>query len=90
MDAHTVHVRPTTTLGRRAILVALGYFVFMPLWSFLPGGAALAFFCGIAGGLIAIVAVARRGERGLLAYAAIVPLVLVVAFVLAELVIGHD
>jgi hypothetical protein len=33
--------------------------------------------------------VARRGERGLLADAAIVPLVLVVTFVLAELVIGH-
>ena len=62
----------------------------MPLWSFLPGGAALAFLCGIAGGVVAIVAVARRGERALLAYAAIVPLVLVVAFVLAEVLIGHD
>ena len=90
MHAHAFQVRPTTTLGHRAILVALGYFVFMPLWTFLPGGAALAFLCGIAGGLIAIVAVSRRGERGLLVYAAIVPLVLVVGFVLAELLIGHE
>ena len=89
MQAHAFHVRPTTTLGRWAIIIGLGYFVFMPLWSFLPGGAALAFLCGIAGGVVAIVAVAHRGERGLLAYAAIVPLVLVVSFVLAELVIGH-
>ena len=90
MHAHAFHVRPTTRLGRWAIIVGLGYFLFMPLWSFLPGGAVLAFLCGIAGGVVAIVAVARRGERGLLAYAAIVPLVLVVAFILAELLIGHD
>ena len=90
MHAHAFRVRPTTTLGRRATIVALGYVVFMPLWSFLPGGAALAFLCGVAGGLIAIAAVWRRGERGLLVYAAIVPLVLVVGFVLAELLIGHE
>ena len=90
MHAHALHVRPTTRLGRWAIAVALGYVVFMPLWMFLPGGAALAFLCGLAGGALAIVAVARRGERGLLAYAAIVPLVLVVSFVLAELLLGHD
>ena len=89
MPAHAVHVRPTTRLGTWAILVGLGYFVFMPLWVFLPGGAGLAFLCGLTGGALAIVAVARRGERGLLAFAAIVPLVLVVLFVLAELLIGH-
>jgi len=49
----------------------------MPPWVFLPGGAALALFCGLTGGALAIVAVVRRGERGLLAYGAIVPLVLV-------------
>jgi hypothetical protein len=90
MHAHAVHVRPTTRLGRWAILVGLGYVVFMPLWMFLPGGGALALLCGLTGGALAIVAVARRGERGLLAYAAIVPLLLVVLFVLAELLIGHD
>jgi len=87
---HAIHVLPTTRLGRRAILVGLGYILFMPLWMFLPGGAMLAFTCGVVGGVAAIVAVKRDHERGLLAYAAIAPLVLVVVFVLAELLIGHE
>ena len=65
MHAHALHVRPTTRLGRWAIAVALGYVVFMPLWMFLPGGAALAFLCGLAGGALAIEACSptRRSSR---------------------------
>jgi hypothetical protein len=90
MHVHTVHARPTTVLGRRAIALAIAFVVLNVLWTVLPGGAALALACGLAGGVAAIVAIARRGERGLLVYAAILPLLAVVGFVAAELLIGHD
>jgi hypothetical protein len=47
------------------------------------------FACGIAAGVTALVAVFRRGERGLIVFSAILPLVAVVAFVLAEVLIGR-
>jgi hypothetical protein len=90
MHAHVTHVRPTTPLGRWAAWLALGFVVLNFAWMILPGGAMLAFLSGIAGGIAALVAIRRRGERGLLVYAAIIPLLAVVAFVLAELLIGHE
>jgi hypothetical protein len=90
MHVHAVHVLPTTRLGRWSLVLALGFFVFNFLWWFLPGGASLAFLCGIAGGVAGLVAVFRRGERGLVVYAAFFPLLAVVGFVLAELLIGHE
>lgn len=59
-------------------------------WMILPGGAALGFVSGVTGGILAVGAIRRRGERALSVYAAVVPLVMVVVFVLAELLIGHD
>jgi hypothetical protein len=50
------------------------------------GGGAL----GLAGGVCALVAIFRRGERAVAVFVAILPLVLAVTFVLAELLIGHD
>ena len=90
MYAHAVRVLPTTRLGRFALFLALGFIVFNVLWRFLPGGASLALVCGIAGGVAGLTAVVRRGERGLLVYATFFPLLAVVGFVLAELLIGHD
>ena len=85
-----VAVRPTTRPGRWAVGLAVAYLVLVPAWAILPGGAALGFLCGIAGGVVALVAVARRGERAVTVFAAIIPLALVLVFVLAELLIGHD
>jgi hypothetical protein len=85
MHAHVGHFLPTTTLGRWAIGLALGFFFFSFIWTFAPGGGRLAVLSGIAAGVTALVAVFRRGERGLVVLAAIFPLVAVVAFVLAEL-----
>jgi hypothetical protein len=90
MQAHALHLRPTTKLGRWSLVLALGFVVFNLLWSVLPGGASLAFVCGVAGGVAGLVAVFRRGERGLAVYAAFLPLLAVFGFVLAELLIGHE
>lgn len=53
-------------------------------------GAALGLLCGLAGGGFALVAILRHGGRAVLVFAALVPLLLVVGFVLAELIVGRD
>lgn len=83
-------ILPTTRPGTWAAWLAVGYLVLMPAWSVLPGGAALAFASGLAGGVVALVAILRRGERALTVFAAVLPLAFVVLFVAAELLIGHD
>jgi hypothetical protein len=55
-----------------------------------PLGAIPGFISGLAGGVVALLAIGRRGERALTVFAAIVPFALVLLFVLAELLIGHD
>ena len=55
-----------------------------------PVGSPLGFACGLAGGIVALVAITRRGERAATVVAALLPLVLVLLFVLAELLIGHE
>ena len=90
MHTHALRLRPTTPLGRWSLVLALGFLVLNFLWLFLPGGALLAFLSGVAGGVVALIAIVRRGERGLTVYVAILPLLAVVGFVLAELLIGHD
>jgi hypothetical protein len=84
-------VLPTTRLGRWAAGLAVGYVVLQFAWSFLgPLGAFPSFACGVAGGVVALLAILRRGERALTVFAAVLPLLSVIAFVLAELLIGHD
>ena len=70
--------------------LAVASVVLVLAWSVLPGGAALGFACGLAGGIVGLVAIFRDRERAPTVFAAIAPLVMVVAFVLAELLIGHD
>jgi len=55
-----------------------------------PLGAFPGFAAGLADGVAGLVAVFRRGERAVTVFVAILPLVFVVVFVLAELLIGHD
>jgi hypothetical protein len=83
-------IAPTTRLGRWAVGLALAFPVLVTGWAILPGGAALGLVCGLAGGILALRAIASHGERGVAVFAALLPLVLVVGFVLAELLVGHD
>lgn len=80
---------PTTRIGWWAVGLCLGYFVLMPLWSVLPGGAAAAFLSGLAGGVVAVVAARRHGERSIAVLLAMIPLALVAVFVLGEFLLPH-
>jgi hypothetical protein len=85
-----VHWLPTTRLGKWAVALAAGLFVLEPLWMVLPGGGALGLLSGFAGGVVALVAITRKHERAILVFAALVPFALALAFVLAELFVGHE
>lgn len=87
---HRVAILPTTRLGWWAVGLALANVVLVLSWTILPGGAALGFLAGLAGGIVALVAIVRHGERALAVFLAIGPLVMVVLFLLAELLIGHE
>ena len=55
--------RPHTKLGWWAFGLAVASILLMFGWMFLPGGAGLSFLCGLAGGIIALVAIIRQRER---------------------------
>ena len=81
---------PATRPGSAAVWLAAASLLLGPAWRILPLGGALGLLCGLAGGVIALVAILRNRERALLVFAALVPFALVVLFVLAELVVGQD
>jgi hypothetical protein len=45
---------------------------------------------GLAGGVVGLVAIFRRGERAVTVFAALVPFLNAGVFLLAELLLGHD
>jgi hypothetical protein len=83
-----LELAPNTTLGRWSVGLAGGFVVLNALWRVLPGAGRLAVGCGVAAGVAAVVALIGRGERGLAVWAAIMPLLAVVGFVLVEFLIG--
>lgn len=88
--SHRIAVFPAARLGWWAVGLAVASLVLVLAWSLTPAGAFPGFVCGLAGGILALLAIFRRGERAISVFAAAVPLVMVVVFVLAELIIGHD
>lgn len=87
-----VALLPTTRLGSWGAGLAFAGFVLLNFaWTLLGRlGGFPGLILALAGGVAVLVAILRRGERGLLAFASLLPFLSVVAFVLAELLIGHD
>ncbi|HEX7255178.1 MAG TPA: hypothetical protein VF236_04560 [Gaiellaceae bacterium] len=83
-----ITILPTTDLGWWAVGLAAAFFPLVFVGALVPRGIALGFVCGLAGGVTALVAVARGRERALTVFAAFLPLVVAVAFLLAELIAG--
>jgi hypothetical protein len=79
---------PTTNLGWWAVGLGAAFFPFVFAAAVMPRGAALGFGCGLAGGVAGLMAFVRNGERAVTVLVAVVPLVIAVAFVLAELISG--
>jgi hypothetical protein len=77
-------ILPTTDLGRWAVGLAAAFLplVFAPL----PRAAGVGLLCAVAGGLAASVAIVRDGERGVLAFVALVPFAIATAFGIAQLI----
>lgn len=84
-----VVVLPTTHLGWWAVGLAAGFFALVFAATAVPRGAALGFVCGLAGGVAALMAIVRDRERAVTVFAALLPLAIAVAFVLAELITGN-
>lgn len=81
---------PTTSLGWWAVGLGAAFFVFVFAATVVPRGAALGFVCGLAGGVAALLAIVRDRERAVIVVAALIPLAIAVAFVLAEAISGNS
>lgn len=79
---------PRTDLGRWAIGLTAAFFPLVFAAAVVPRGAAIGFFCGLAGGGAALIAIVRDRERAVTVFAALMPLVVGIAFVVAELIGG--
>lgn len=81
--------KPHTKLGWWAFGLAVASILLMFGWMFLPGGAGLSFLCGLAGGIIALVAIIRQRERSWAVWLALLPMLNVFVFFLGEFLIPH-
>lgn len=79
---------PASDLGRWSVALTAAFFALVLAGTVIPRGVALAFACGLAGAAAAIVAIVRDHERAVTVFAALVPVAIVVAFFVAELVGG--
>jgi hypothetical protein len=79
-------VLPMTRAGWWAVGLGLAGLLLLLVWTVLPGGGAIGLALELAGGIVALVAFTRHGERALLAFFALFPFLMAVVFVVAELV----
>jgi hypothetical protein len=81
-----------TRLGRWAVgSTVAGFLLLNFAWRLMgPLGGFPGLALGLIGGVLALVAIFRRGERSMAVFASLVPFASIVAFVLAELLIGHE
>jgi hypothetical protein len=86
-----VTFRPSTRLGTWSVGLAVASIVLLAGWSVMGRlGGVPGLVLGLAAGVVALLAVVRRGERALTVFAALVPFLNVVVFLVVELVVGHD
>ena len=80
--------KPSTQLGWWAIGLAAACIVDILAYRIL-GGAMLGFLCGFIGGILALIAVIRQGERSWLVFLSILPMLWVLLFILGEFLVPH-
>lgn len=84
-----ITILPTSRLGWWAAALAAAFFPLVFAAAPVPRAAALGFVCGLVGGAAALMAIIRDRERAVTVFAALVPLVVGVGFVLVELISGN-
>ena len=84
-----INLLPTGALGRWAVGLAAAFLPLVLAAALVPRAAALGFVCGFAAGVAALLAIIRDHERAPTVFAALVPLAIAVAFVLAEVITGN-
>ena len=82
-------ILPSTRLGWWAVALAATFLPLVLAAGVVPRSAAAGLLAAVAGGSCAVVAITRRGERALAVYAAVVPLTIAAAFLLAELLLAE-
>lgn len=83
-----ITILPTTSLGGWAVGLSAAFFPLVFAAALAPRGAMLAFVSGLAGGVAGLMAIVRDRERAVSVFAALVPLAIAVAFVVAEVISG--
>ncbi len=82
---------PSTRLGRWAVGLAAANVVLLMGWRLMgPLGGFPGLACGLAGGVVALIAIFRHGERAITVFATLLPALFVLVFIAAELIVGHD
>jgi hypothetical protein len=84
-----ITILPATHLGWWAVWLTAAFFLLVFAATVVPRGAALGFVSGLAGGIVALMAIVRERERGVTVFAALVPLAIAVGFVLSQLISGN-
>jgi hypothetical protein len=87
--SNNVFERPHTKLSWWAVGLAAASIVLLFVWSILPGGAWLSFLCGLAGGIIALIAIIRQHERSWLVFLSVLPMLNVFIFIIGEFLFPH-
>lgn len=81
-----MRVMPATRLGRWAVGLAIAGLLLIGAWTVMgPLGGFPGLVVAFAGGIVALVAITRRHERALSVFAALVPFLNAVAFLIAEI-----
>jgi hypothetical protein len=88
-DGRRISFLPATRVGWWAVSLAAAFFPLVFAATVVPIAAALGFVCGLAGGVVALMAIIRDRDRAVTVFAALVPLAVAVAFVLTEVITGN-
>jgi hypothetical protein len=81
--------RPHTKLGWWAVGLAIARVPLMWGWMFLPGGALLSFLSGLAGSILALIAILRQKERSWAVCLALMPGLFTIFFFIGEFLFPH-
>ena len=85
-----LHWLPVTRLGRVGLALGVLGFLLMPAWMlFGPLGAFPQLALMAVGGVCSLVAILRRRERAILAFAGLLPLLLFLVFLVGEFALPH-